>query len=206
MTHDINRHLDDGNLEKYSMGDLLEIEAAGFEEHLLTCEHCQQRLAEADDYVLSMQRAAAQLRGRLAHGPAVRRASWWNPIRLVPALAAAALLVLMLGWWSAKSDVPWPSPFALSLVATRSSGTAVYAPAGAALQVRLDLTGLPELASYRLEMVDAAGGIVWQSAAAARDATVEANIPGTRAGVYFIRVYSPAAELLREFGLKIRNR
>jgi anti-sigma factor RsiW len=61
MAQDLNRHPDEGELEKYSMADLREEAAAGFEEHLLHCEHCQRRLAETDAYVAAMRRAAAQL-------------------------------------------------------------------------------------------------------------------------------------------------
>jgi anti-sigma factor RsiW len=61
MAQDLNRHPDEGELEKYSMADLRAEEAAAFEEHLLQCEHCQQRLADADAYVAAMRRAAAQL-------------------------------------------------------------------------------------------------------------------------------------------------
>ena len=50
------------------------------------------------------------------------------------------------------------------------------------------------------------GAIVWQGKATARDAKVESPIPQTKAGTYFVRVYSPTGELLREFGLKTRAR
>jgi anti-sigma factor RsiW len=59
MAQDLNPHPDEGELEKYSMADLRDEEAAGFEEHLLHCERCQQRLAETDAYVAAMRRAAA---------------------------------------------------------------------------------------------------------------------------------------------------
>jgi hypothetical protein len=62
MAQDLSRHPDEGELEKYAMADAGEEESAGFEEHLLNCEQCQQRLAETDVYVASMRRAAAQLR------------------------------------------------------------------------------------------------------------------------------------------------
>ena len=64
MARDLNRHPDEDELEKYSMGDLREAEAAGFEEHLLPCEPCQQRLAETDVYVAAMRRALWQWRNR----------------------------------------------------------------------------------------------------------------------------------------------
>jgi hypothetical protein len=61
QAQDLTLHLDEGELEAYSMADLRGEGAAGFEEHLLKCERCQQRLAETDVYVAAMRRAAAQL-------------------------------------------------------------------------------------------------------------------------------------------------
>lgn len=60
MAQELNSHPDEGELEKYSMGDLRE-EEDRFEEHLLHCEHCQRRLAETDAYVAAMRRAAAAI-------------------------------------------------------------------------------------------------------------------------------------------------
>ena len=60
MAQDLNPHLDEDELEKYSMADLRQEEAAGHEEHLLNCEHCLERLADTYVYVASMRRAAEQ--------------------------------------------------------------------------------------------------------------------------------------------------
>jgi hypothetical protein len=65
MAQDFNRHPDDDELEKYSMDDLRAEGEAGFEEHLLHCEHCRQRLTETDVYVAAMRRSAAAFGGGL---------------------------------------------------------------------------------------------------------------------------------------------
>jgi hypothetical protein len=205
MTHGINRHPDDGELEQYSMGTLPEGAVGDFEEHLLLCEHCRRRLEEADTYTASMRGAAAELRNRELLAATAPKRSQWAWFRLLPALAALAVLVAVLGWWSSSSDLAGP-PFAISLEATRGADDAAWAPADTWLLVRLDLAGLPDLLSYRLEMVDATGAAVWQGTATARDGKAEAKIPQTKAGAYFIRVYSPAGGLLREFGLTTRER
>src|SRR5437660_91851 len=98
MARDLNSHLDDGDLEKYSMGSPRDSEAAGIEEHLLVCEHCQQRLAESDVYVAAMQRAAAHLHSRQNPAPDASQRPGWNWLRLIPALAGVALLVVVIGW------------------------------------------------------------------------------------------------------------
>src|SRR5260370_25563405 len=120
MIHGINRHLDDDELEQYSMGSLPESTADSLEEHLLLCEPCRQRLDKADSYTDAMRGAAAELRDRqrLAEAkPQRARGAWF---RMVPALAGLALLVVVIGWWSTSSDLAGP-PFAISLEATRGS-------------------------------------------------------------------------------------
>ena len=57
-------------------------------------------------------------------------------------------------------------------------------------------------ARFRLEIVDQAGHTVRQGELTrARDGI---QVPGLGAGLYFVRVYLPAGELLREYGLRIR--
>lgn len=206
MRQGSNRHLDNNALEQYSMGELPESESGAFEEHLLICEHCWLRLEETDTYTTSMRGAAAEFRRRqrLEQSKPQRRqrGRLWG---LISAGSALAVLVVVIGWWSGSSDMAGP-PFAISLEATRGAANSALAPADTWLLVRLDVAGVPDFPSYRLQMVDATGATVWQGAATAHNAKVESKIPQTKAGTYFIRVYSPAGELLREFGLKTRER
>jgi len=198
-----NRHLDDDELEQYSVGSLPESEGEAFEEHMLVCEHCRLRLEATDAYTASMRGAAAELRSRQLPVQSKPQRPLWGGLHLIAAGAAVAVLVVVLGWWSRSSDMAGP-PFAISLEATRGAANSAWAPADTWLLVRLDLAGLPDFPSYRLQMVDAAGAAVWQGTAIAHDAKVESRIPQTKAGTYFIRAYSPSGELLREFGLKTR--
>jgi hypothetical protein len=77
-------------------------------------------------------------------------------------------------------------------------------PAGKSLILMLDLTGLPTLSQYRLEIVDADGDQAFLTHGDPEDnnlrATVAEGLPG---GWYYVRVYG-SAELLREYGLKVR--
>lgn len=45
-------------VESYSLGRLACEEGARFEEHLLVCADCQQRLSESDSYVAAVKAAA----------------------------------------------------------------------------------------------------------------------------------------------------
>ena len=197
MIPDTHRHVDDEAIERYSVGETPEGEVARLEEHLLICESCRRRLAETDVYGSSMQRASAELRrAPLEH----QRHPWFLP-RLVPTLAAVAVAVLVtvVGLRLVKPGAPMPA-FAVNLEATRGAGIEAKAPPGRPLVLRLDVTGLPVWPSYRLEMVDRIGNRVWQGA------TPGASVPPARPGVYFVRVYSPSGELLREYGLEVESR
>jgi hypothetical protein len=65
-----------------------------------------------------------------------------------------------------------------------------------------DLTGLAEDSSYRLEIVDQTGQTVRQGKLTRAQNGIQ--VRGLGAGLYFVRVYLPAGELLREYGLRIR--
>lgn len=64
MSEAKGHHLDGERMQLYSLGLLHGPEVAGFEQHLLICHVCQDRLAETDIYVRSMQSAARQIRAQ----------------------------------------------------------------------------------------------------------------------------------------------
>jgi hypothetical protein len=188
MLHEIHGHLDPELLETYASGHTDEDDTARVEEHLLICEECRSKLEETDRFVTAMKAGAAQLE-RSGGGR-------WRLI-LVLATAAGIILAISIGLrWKTSQ----PSVYPVNLVATRANLTA-SAPAGRSLELHPDLTGLPAISSYRLEMVDEAGNSVWHGyLSAPRTAVV---VPGQSVGSYFVRVHTPAGELLREYGLQI---
>lgn len=68
MTFEPESHVAEEDLERYSMGELLEAECARFEEHLLLCESCRERVRQQDLFVRSMKHAAADWRARQKRG------------------------------------------------------------------------------------------------------------------------------------------
>ncbi|HEV2446510.1 MAG TPA: hypothetical protein VGS58_11330, partial [Candidatus Sulfopaludibacter sp.] len=88
--------------------------------------------------------------------------------------------------------------FDVSLVAMRGGELMAKAPAGTALVLHPDLTGLPAPAAYRVEVVDAVGKLVWSGALDG------AKVSARRPGLYFVRVYSSGNDLLREYGLQVQ--
>ena len=197
-----NCQVDEEEVERYSMGAMTERAIAPFEEHLLICESCQHRLAWADVYVSAMRQAAARLRT----GPLKRELPWLRFPRLVPAWAGMAVAIVAAGLWLGRPDMGEAHPFAVDLAATRGSAIEATAPAARWLLLRLDLANLPVSSEYRLEMVDRSGNRVWQATVPARGSTADFKVPGTRPGVYFVRLYRPPGELLREYGFEVQDR
>ena len=193
---EIDHHVDVEDLESYSIGTSSPADSTRIEEHLMVCECCQDRLQETDDYVLAVRKASLkwQRDERAAKRSEWRLAAWFPPLA---ALACGLMLVV-----SALHLVRQPAPVvAVSLSALRGNGAGTGAPAGQQLILHPDLTGLAARSSYRLEIVDQTGHAVRQATLVPAQAGV--SISGLHAGQYFVRVYLPEGDLLREYGLQV---
>ena len=198
----VNRHLDEEEMERYSMGAMPEAAIAPFEEHLLICEPCQLRLAQTDAYTSAMRQASADIRA----APPKRRLPWLRLPRLVPALAGLAVTVVAAGLWLSRVDMGAAHPFVVDLEATRGAVLETKAPAGKWLLLRLDLSNLPASSLYRVELVDRFGSRVWQATVPAQGSRAIFKVPRTPPGIYFVRAYRPPGELLREYGFEVQSR
>ena len=206
MQLDRENHATDETLESYAMGSLDGPALAKVEEHLLVCPHCQEQLKAADTYVAAMRTAASVLERENES-----RREWWTRVsgaltfrRMAWAMAVAALVVLGVGlrvsWRPATAPL---QPLALVLETTRGSGLQ-RAPAGRPLILSLDATGLPVLPAYEVEVVDAKGAVQVQFHAVTGQSGIKIQLAeGLRRGSYFIRIYSPSRELLREYGVQV---
>src|SRR5207247_10106136 len=116
-----------------------------------------------------------------------------------------ALVGLVMGWFLCVEPVRRTDFVAVFLHASRGiEGLAVaQAPAGKPLALTIDLTELPALPSYRLEIVSATGKPVWQVAAGAHEGKISQLTHGLKPGKYYVRLYTANGQLLREFGLRI---
>ena len=56
------QHMDADEIERYSLGDLAEREAAPFDEHLLICGLCRTKVEASDAYIAAMRGAASLVR------------------------------------------------------------------------------------------------------------------------------------------------
>lgn len=196
-----NRHATDDVLEQYSMDRLAGPELAEFEEHLLLCEPCQDRLAREDRIRWRVRDGAAVLRPR----PAVL----WRLPKLAWAvgLVAAALVVFAgIQWPSLRRSTAPPAVILLRTTRGTENPTQAAATAGTPLTLALDLADLQQLSAYTLEIVDAGGHPAFHSYGSPQNNTLQITLTrGLAAGAYFVRVYTPAGELLREYALTVRG-
>ena len=196
-------HASDEALEQYATHSLPEAALAEVEEHLLVCSQCQQQLEEIDAYVSAMRSAAKGL----DQEDESRKTYWTRVSRILTFRKfgwAMAVAALVLGAVALRISTKRPvAPFALVLETSRGSGMQ-HAPAGRRLELSLNTQGLPSFSGYELEIVDDSARLQYQSHMSAQQSAVRTTLPaGLRRGTYFIRLYSPARELLREYGLQI---
>jgi hypothetical protein len=201
-----DRHIEDDDLERYSMRTLGETQTPALEEHLLFCHSCQNRLYEMDQFLESIR--------AVAPGVSREKETLWLRLRKLvtvswptnyPAWAAASAvlaLVCLVGLtWQFRQGATG-KPIAVVLVAER--GGAVTAPANRALLLELDTKGLPNMTSYRLQVVDQFGARVAESSVSHRDGRIKFPVGAKlAAGDYLVRLFSPQGEQLREFAVRL---
>ena len=197
-----NLHATDEMLERYSMDGLAGPELAEFEEHLLVCETCQDRLAREDlirqrvrDGAAALQRPAAAVRWRLP------KLAW------AAGLVAVGLVVFAgSAWQSLRRSTGAPAVILLQTTRGTDNRTPAPALAGKPLTLVLDLTDLQQFSEYTLEIVDSRGHPAFQSNGSPRNDKLQVTLThGLAAGVYFVRLYTPTRELLREYALTLSD-
>jgi hypothetical protein len=192
-------HLSGDALEEYVFDRLPEAETDQLEDHLLVCCACRSALEETEGFIRAAKVAVAEYQAN-------PRRPWLDFARFhrlpkFAALAAAAVFMAVILW----PRQPAISASTVELIALRGGAIPMaQAHAGAELDLRIDLTGLPALPTYRIEIVNAGGRAAWTARVAAGERTLTAHVPKRLAqGIYWVRLYSESGELLREFGLKL---
>ncbi len=211
MQTGIGTHADNEALERYSMGMLPEPDLARLEEHLLVCPECQGRLEETDEFIRTIRTVAPRLRAQ----PQAVQLPRWRRLFAAPAFPrlalAGALALLVLAFvvgrtWNLRQggDLA-PATIVLQLARGPEPGGTSVAPTGRRLTLEVDLTQLPVFPSYGVEVVKSTGGRLFFGQASATAGKLRIPLSQTfRAGFYYVRLHSPAGELLREFGLQVR--
>jgi hypothetical protein len=192
----VKYHLDETAMDHYALGLMPEEEISVFEEHLLVCDSCQERLAQNDVFVKAMQAASAEYVKEKGNG----RPDGRPRVPILIALVAGLLLAAGAVVWHLAQSIGQPAT--VSLEAYQGAAVGAEAPAGRELVLHFDMLGLPDLPSYELEIVDRWGNPVLRVNAAPGSAAV----PALRAGSYYIRLYARGGLLLREYGFEVLNR
>ena len=218
--------------EEYAFNRLSEADTGALEEHLLVCEECQASLAEVDEYILLMKQAtAAPERGReprsvsarlgarigdLFAASLVRKGPQRSLTYAIALIAVGAGIFLMMGSRPLvrASHPAQGAAESVELLALRGGAPeANHAQSGRPLDLIIDLTGIDELSGggasgageagkYRVEIVNATGGPVWNGKADGSKGSLSAHLTqGLKPGQYWVRLYS-SGRLLREFGLR----
>jgi hypothetical protein len=215
MSANSDEHPSDDLIERYSLGMVQEDELGPLEEHLLICGVCQDRVAESDDYVAAMRRAAAKLkreqesRTKLV-GSGLGFLTLFGSFRLKWVLAGVVLVfvaggIVMSHYWVHNR---LPAPVAILLEAKRGlDDTATRAPSGKSLVLEIDTTQLAGRLAYVVEVVDSGGHLTWKSSVRPQNTRLRLGpLPSLRKGRYWVRLYGlePSKELLREYGLEVR--
>ncbi len=201
-------------LEEYCFSRVGGPALACLEEHLLVCVDCQGRLEEAEACIALIKNATSAWErdhDGLKTGPGPRaRFPRGRGAFIGAALAAGLACVLLPGGRSSSlvkpNGVNPNGPSTVKLMAMRGGefdGLA-SAPAGRALDLKLDRNSLPPQGGYRLEMVNQEGRRVWSGVPETDGAALSAHITKSpQPGVYWLRLYSGGGELLREFGMRV---
>ena len=100
----IGPHLEEAELEQYSMGRLPEDRIPALEEHFLACETCQDQLLEMEAYVNAVRSVSPKLR-KISERRWERLFVWPRPAWAGGAIAVAALLIAGV-WIRVPSRTP----------------------------------------------------------------------------------------------------
>ncbi|MGA2185820.1 MAG: hypothetical protein ABSH47_22605 [Bryobacteraceae bacterium] len=198
-------------VERYSLGRLREQECAAFEEHLLLCGACQERLNESDEYVAAARAAGAQLARR---GPARAATAWGSgffrpTVRSPVTLAAAAALIagfsLFLSWQPAPA-IRGTSRVKLASLRAGTGGAIGHTTSARRLILDIDTSRLPAGCDCRLQLVDHNGQPVWEQRVRVDGPAVSVEVGRVlAAGRYWLRLYGSelSRDPWREYGFAI---
>ena len=182
----IATHPDETVLELYCMEKLAGPKLEAFEEHLLICADCQDRVTETDSFLLGMKGALS----RPMEESLVER---WNVLRFfqmpVPVWATAAVAVAGIGGVVVTRNLSTQAaPLAIALTATRGGPMPVAKSAGP-LDLDLDARDLAPSGSYRVQLVNGEGTEVWSTSSDAHNGHVHALIQQRlNPGQYYVRI------------------
>lgn len=210
--------LGDGETEEYLFERLSEETREGIEEHLLVCGRCQERVEEEGRYMDAVRRASKRLEGeelaRAVDGGADGGVGWRERVAKVWGAMAGRRVVLALASVVVVAGIlynPWTNgpvaETAVELSLARGAGDGMAeAPAEGALRLSVDVTELSPQARWRVEVVNAGGGLEQSEVVEVAGGRLSWRIDGgLKKGQHWVRLREPRdGALVREFGMVVR--
>jgi Putative zinc-finger len=191
-------HIEEDDLEQYSLGTLAEEQLAALEEHLLICPACQSRLKASDEFVNLFRAAAVQ--------PDARPRRLWQriarrPLVAWPAAVAVAASVLLI---VVHRNEPVAVPTTVFLQSLRGPDSATQVRAGKPAFLVFDLSPAARREAHEARVVDPLGAEILKASVSTQEDRAAVFVDKLRKGSYWIRLYRRDGELIAEYGLEAR--
>jgi len=203
MQIQIGPHLEEEELEQYSMGRLPADRLTLFEEHLLACEPCQDQLLEMEAYVNAVRSASPKLRE--AGRPGWERFFFWpRPAWMAGAAIAVTALVIARVWIPTPTRAPEIAIVLLQASRGIEGLSVAKAKTGQPVALTIELREIATASSYRFEIVDSAGRQELDNVVVPENGKIVQKLTkGLSEGQRYVRLYAPNGDLLREFSLLV---
>lgn len=198
-------HPSEDVLENYALRRVSEEESATVEEHLLVCSECLEEIEGLDEYGRLMRSETARL---MPPSQPSKLREFWNTVltptawpRLAWAVPAVAVCLLAVVYIAPRRGDSL-APALITISDLRDSETPKRVPAGKPLNLQIQADGIAPSPSYRIEVSDVKGQIVWTRHLKLLDWSFEEeSAPGFSKGLYRVRIYGQD-RLLKEFTLR----
>ena len=183
---------DEALLAAYADGLLKESERGKAEEHFADCDACLEQIG----FLVQLSRQSRDLRPvadelvAKAQSLAARPARRWPVRYLVPAAAAALLLLAIAPWVGFQETAP-PQPERLLRNSQEAAELQVVTPqaeTGLSLPFDIEWKPLPQAASYRILVVTSEGEPVWQGQTTRARISLPADLQLSPGEKYFFQV------------------
>ncbi|MBL0159155.1 MAG: zf-HC2 domain-containing protein [Bryobacterales bacterium] len=212
--------LTEHELEEFLFNRLSGVTREVIEEHLLVCPNCQDRVEAEAIYSQAFQDAAKQVEAEdftraMGSVTAEPQAGWresllagWTALfgkRTILALAGAGVVTAALFYSTALRRPGQEATVELSLARGEAAAGAL-APVGRALTLSADVSQLPVLPNWQVEVVDATGRLEQSAQVAAAGGRLSWVVKdGLPAGRHWVRLRAPGGgSLVREYGVVVR--
>ena len=189
-------------LERFLLHQCQEPEIEFVETHILACESCVEKLQALEMQITATKIALAELQRDSRMKESATEKRWWKRWFGAAGLSlagAAACVILAVGLFA---------PAQVELTAHRGREIS-FVPEGRRLHMHLDTADLAD-GLVAVQLVNGEGSEIWSGTSAVRQEQTDVRLPRiTKAGSYFLRLYTPAKgsaerDLLREFAFEVK--